>query len=743
MIEGPVTHQFDVAVVAPLRGHGIAQRSFETTMEALVEAGLSTVVIDSTDTSAKGIRRTAPAGILHLLRSPLLRLGGPGHLGRVQTALVFVTHDAKPPAQLRSSVHADTSVVIIADQPAVDTDPAGAADVSETIPVSGPNQILEQVRVATRTDRILWAAGSQPVLDALTRDLPPEAGLGIWPYGPGMEGRSAVPRQGSPESRPVLGRHIVTAEPAWPEDELEIRRMLPTTADWDVRLFGPHARMLRTLGRTPPHWSLHSVVGPQDLDQLDFWIPVTRKTAQILEDPAVYQAMAHGVVPILPASLRPVFGSGAAYAGPHGTRSLVRKLHADQRLYQRHSRLAVEHARSISRDRLHDVLHRCGLHAAIAPQPDPAPTPAPRDGRERFRLALVTSNGAGMGHLTRLLAIARRLPAYVEPIFISLSQAVDVVSAFDYPYAYIASRNETGLAPSAWNDYSRTRFEEELRRFTPDALLFDGTWPYRGLVAAAKSTDTPMIWSRRGMWKGQAGDRSLAHSKHFELIVEPGEFSASADRGATTRVDDASQVTPVTVLSRDELLPRGEARERLGLRTEEHVVLVTLGAGNLNDINTTTVDVIDAIKQHLPGWRILLTSNPLSLSDTSYNGVQPIQLYPIAEYANAFDLTVSAAGYNSFHEWTSACVPALWMPNTSTQTDDQVARAHYAQEIGCGLSLEDPDRSQVFEAMKILGSPGTLERMRSVLEEHWLENGAQAAAELIAEQVMEGHRVSI
>ena len=42
---------------------------------------------------------------------------------------------------------------------------------------------------------------------------------------------------------------------------------------------------------------------------------------------------------------------------------------------------------------------------------------------------LLSSNGAGMGHLTRLLAYARRMPADVHRHVVSLSQAVPVVGA--------------------------------------------------------------------------------------------------------------------------------------------------------------------------------------------------------------------------------------------------------------------------------------------------------------------------
>lgn len=747
MTDRSLTYDYDAAVVAPLRAHGLAQRVTASLLGALLEAEMTVVVIDSTDTTLRAaFTKTANAEIIELLRHPLAELARPGHLGRVQTAVVVSVEAARPLTALRSGVHADSAVVVAGDL--VRTDREALLDLGEA--EEPPTTILElraladEVKVATQAQTLRWGAVSPEALRLMAEQLPAEEPLTVWPSGVRSVEGSSGPRTLGADAVPRLGRHIVAAEPAWPKDPRIILRHLPRHERADVRIFGPHARLVRQVGAAPQSWTLHSVAGPRDLAELDVWIALTADTQQILGDRAIHEALAAGLIVVLPAKdeLRAAFGDAAVYADAVGVRGQISHLQQHPELFAAQSARAQRFAQDHSAQQILARLDDSGLSEPLAPRPAPCPLPVPRSGRRRFRLALVTSNGAGMGHLTRLLAIARRLPEHIEPVFISLSQAVDVVGGFGYPYAYIASKSETGLSASVWNTYGEARFTEELTRLTPDALVFDGTWPYRGLTAAARATGTPMIWSRRGMWREEAGDRSLAHSSLFDLLIEPGEFAAEADRGATTRVDDAHRVGPVTVLSREELLPRAEARERLQLGAEDQAVLVTLGAGNLNDIDTTTTDVIHALKEHLPQWRIFLTSNPLSMADSSYSGVESVQIYPIAEYANAFDLTVSAAGYNSFHEWISACVPTLWMPNTSTQTDDQVARGRYAEQAGVGLSLEDPDREQIFAAVQSLAAPGVIDRMRQELESRNQDNGAPAAAELITRHIVEG-RVTV
>jgi predicted glycosyltransferase len=41
----------------------------------------------------------------------------------------------------------------------------------------------------------------------------------------------------------------------------------------------------------------------------------------------------------------------------------------------------------------------------------------------RARVMFVSSNGTGLGHLTRSMAIARRLDREIEPLFVTLSRA--------------------------------------------------------------------------------------------------------------------------------------------------------------------------------------------------------------------------------------------------------------------------------------------------------------------------------
>ena len=62
-----------------------------------------------------------------------------------------------------------------------------------------------------------------------------------------------------------------------------------------------------------------------------------------------------------------------------------------------------------------------------------------------------------------------------------------------------------------------------------------------------------------------------------------------------------------------------------------------------------------------------------------------IRDYPNALYARAFDASVQAGGYNSYQEMRMFGVPTLFIPNTETGMDDQVARCKESEREGWGM----------------------------------------------------------
>jgi UDP:flavonoid glycosyltransferase YjiC (YdhE family) len=349
------------------------------------------------------------------------------------------------------------------------------------------------------------------------------------------------------------------------------------------------------------------------------------------------------------------------------------------------------------------------------------------------RILFATSNGTGLGHLTRSMAVARRLPEGFEPMMLTLSGAAPVVHEAGFPVEYVASYATPGAGSDwRWSRRLRGRLREVLSEARPSVLVFDGAHPYQALIdAMPASPGTRRVWCRRPMWKPGSNPGALARESFFHEVLEPGEFAESVDRGPTVaRRDRAHVVAPVVFCEDSDLLERGDAERELGLEPGKLNVLVQLGQG------TEVRAALERCVRHLvsrEGVQVAALESALaSLGESPGDVVHLRSTYPISRYYSAFDGVISAAGYNTYHELIRFGVPALYLP-MHRQTDDQPARARYAEEAGVGLAVESPDAADLEEKLERLLDPGAREAMRERLQMVRPDNGAREAAAWLAE----------
>jgi UDP:flavonoid glycosyltransferase YjiC (YdhE family) len=239
------------------------------------------------------------------------------------------------------------------------------------------------------------------------------------------------------------------------------------------------------------------------------------------------------------------------------------------------------------------------------------------------------------------------------------------------------------------------------------------------------------------MWR-PGGDRGqLGRSGRFDLVVEPGDLAAAADRGSTAGRGDAVRVGPVTLLDAGELVPREEAAAALGVDPARPTALLTLGAGNVRDLTGDRQLFLDRMLA-VPGLQVVVT-HALIADQAAELGerVRATSVFPISRYFRAVDFAVAAAGYNSFHELVGFGVPTAFVPNPSMPLDDQPARARWAAEAGAALCLEDVTADAVDEAVTRLADDAGRAALAARCREVAQPNGARAAMAAV-EDVLAG-----
>jgi UDP:flavonoid glycosyltransferase YjiC (YdhE family) len=531
----------------------------------------------------------------------------------------------------------------------------------------------------------------------------------------------------------VIGRHSRDNAKKWPENRSDLLCAYPDSSEQRVRVLGGSRAASRVLGHRPRHWEVlpFGSLAPEDfLAGVDVYVYFHHSGWREAFGRSVLEALAAGLPVVAHPYLERLFGDTCHYCEPGQAPSVVRDLLRDSRgeINQRGIELV--------RERYDWEVHRRRLAPFLPRVPSSVSRPS---ATRRRKVLFFSSNGSGMGHLTRLLAIARCLPRDYEPLFLTSSTGLEAVRKLGFWVDYVPNRAMSGMGSMQWGEYLRARIAAALRVFRPEALIFDGTWAYDGLVAAMDEfPHVRRIWCRRAMWRPVPASRvrrSLQHLAAFDLVVEPGEFAAEADRGITASQRHlVRQVAPILLLREDELLSRDEARQALGIAPETVAGLLNLGAGNINRLDTVLATVAQAMGRH-PDVKLLAAQSLISRRGLSLDPrIEPIETYPLSRVIRAFDFCIAAPGYNSFHELLASAVPTVFIPNQETEIDDQAARAAWAGERGVALVSREDDPEALSRALEQVLDPAVRDGLRERCRELAVCEGARQAADLISAQ---------
>ncbi len=323
---------------------------------------------------------------------------------------------------------------------------------------------------------------------------------------------------------------------------------------------------------------------------------------------------------------------------------------------------------------------------------------------------LITSNGFGMGHLVRQLAIAAAMPPDVRCTIMTLSQAAPVAVRGGAVLEYCPSYTSPWISKRSWHrGYLRDRIVALAEEVDADVIAFDGVVPYPRLLAALRQLPVAAIWIRRGVWRADASTAPLAFSDLFDVVIEPGDLGDGMDSGATRQRGDARKIGVVTQAGPDAMLSRDAAAQALGVDPSKPTVLFNVGSN--------AIDGLDEIMEELASRddiNVVTTKDALgrnrsgaALRVRAVTGIFP--LYPLL---SAVDLAVTSVGYNAAHEFTACGVPTILVPANNV-TDDQRARALAMQALGVGVVVE-------------ASNPGALSRELSQLIDDDLARGAMA-----------------
>ena len=348
-------------------------------------------------------------------------------------------------------------------------------------------------------------------------------------------------------------------------------------------------------------------------------------------------------------------------------------------------------------------------------------------------IVLFPTNGVGFGHFTRMYALAKRLRIQspnTEIVFFTTMPTLQILYNEDFSTYHLAGRKKhRDMTASEWNAMVEENLSLVFNLHKPKLFIFDGAFPYRGMLNAIRSRDrTEKVWVRRGMFR-KGSNIPVDSIEHFTSIVRPGD-SVDVDEHLEIEISVQSHtVSPILLMGHEEVLTKEQARGRLNLPDGLKIVYVQLGAGRINDIDSEIRLTVDALLKHENIHIVIGESMLGERIFFQHPRVQLLRDYPNSMYFRAFDASIQAGGYNSFHEMRTFGIPTLFYPNMITGMDDQLARCNIAQTEEWGLVLEERTEANIARSVEaLLGLEVSHERLE-------ITNGADELATLLLDKM--------
>ena len=359
---------------------------------------------------------------------------------------------------------------------------------------------------------------------------------------------------------------------------------------------------------------------------------------------------------------------------------------------------------------------------------------APPKGKTLF----FPTNGNGLGHAQRCALVAEALPKGAATAqFAAFPSCVDMLQSRGFPTLPMAQRTAEHSQEYANDLLNYLRLKQTLH--AGDQLVFDGGYVFDSVYRAVSELNLSATWIRRGLWQAsQVHPTALERERVFDRVIVPHEAfpELNSDYSGGGKLH---HVGPIVNTQRIDAGERQNIRdglaERFG-RAPSKLVVSMLGGGMASD-RASQLHMLSALMDAREDALHLVVAWPNAVIDNglyAWKNTEVVSTKHAARLAQAADLVISAAGYNSFHEMLYAQVPAIFIPQHAPYLDDQESRARAAadrdaatlvlehelllleREVAAHLDGDKADTVRAALAKLALPEPGNSEAARIIAE---------------------------
>jgi predicted glycosyltransferase len=336
------------------------------------------------------------------------------------------------------------------------------------------------------------------------------------------------------------------------------------------------------------------------------------------------------------------------------------------------------------------------------------------------RILLHAINGTGMGHLRRVMVLAkglREVDDSTEVFVVNEGRRSDALDEAGIPSVRIPLL--CSLFKPTWERVSRHLYRETVEAFDPDLVVHDTHFLKEVVRDLAGSGRRQALVLR---FTSAVHVRNLlrsAYARHFAAILLPyprSFFDRLRMPPDLLAVLDSDPRVRFTGLLVEPPAPPGPIDLRRYRLDEGDTVLVSAGAGGKPGADAfyeMATEALREVRRRHPALRVLMVLGPYSrIAARSEPGIEVVHEEPLLRrMLPHFRAAVLLAGYNTLHEAMAARLPCMLMGSPGLYCEDQVPFHAWLEGLGCVRGVRG-SRSLARALGDLLDDPTGLDAMR-------------------------------
>lgn len=364
--------------------------------------------------------------------------------------------------------------------------------------------------------------------------------------------------------------------------------------------------------------------------------------------------------------------------------------------------------------------------------------PANSDIAQPVQTVFFPTNGNGLGHAQRCLLIAEEMEVAEQVKFAAFPSCTSLIQNRGFDCLPLVQRSDSFPEPFANDLINYLRISNRLQ--THDHLVFDGGYVFDSVYRTILEKDLKATWVRRGLWRpGQINAKALEREKVFSQIIIPHEAFDELNTNYTfgPNLRDVGPIVRIDQMSeRDHMSLRDRLKARFD-RDFDQLVITMLGGGVAADRSAQIQTICAAIERRPDCLNLILVWPSATVSPALYGwkNSKVVTSQNAVKLAQIADLSVSAAGYNSFHEIMYHAIPAIFVPQTAPFMDDQERRARAASDRGLAAIALAPELLMLEREIQAFLDGTKAQEIKEALKAADLPEPGNAKA---AKMIMEG-----